>query len=509
MPKTILYPVIVEQEVNDCLLCHNPACTKACVVGMDPARILKSLRFRNDAGAKRQIGRSPACIHCAEKSCQTACIKAKLGKPVAISDVITSRVLDQTYPEKETLDHLAITFCGVPCENPFFLSSSVVASNKEMVARAFAAGWAGAAFKTIGTFVPEEVSPRFATIRKEGNSFIGFKNIEQISDHTLEENLAFMRELKQEWPTKVLIASILGQNEDEWTALAKMVEDAGADIIECNFSCPHMSGEGLGSDVGQNPELVARFTAATRRGTKLPILAKMTPNLGNMELPALAAMKNGADGLAAINTIKSIMQVDLNDYVSEPRVHGKSCLGGYSGKAVKPIALRFIHDMKKHPELESVPVSGMGGIEDWRDAAEFIAMGCGTVQITTAVMQYGYRIIEDLLDGLSTHLQINGLESVEQLVGQALHHVVSADSLNRSTINYPMFDRQLCIGCGRCHISCEDGGHQAIHWDMKTEKPRLIPNNCVGCHLCKMVCPAGAIHSGLDIPKAAPYEKDA
>ena len=242
-----------------------------------------------------------------------------------------------------------------------------------MVAKAFDMGWAGVAFKTVGLFVPQEASPRFAALEKEGNPFVGFKNIEQISDHTLEENLGYVRQLKKDYPTKVIIASIMGQNEGEWTTLARLMEEAGADIIECNFSCPQMVGKGLGSDVGTNPQLVKTYTAAARRGTKLPILAKMTPNITSMEIPAKASVEGGADGLAAINTIKSVMNIDLETFVSAPDVDGKSAVGGYSGKAVKPVALRFIQDMKQDPDLKSVPISGMGGIETWRDAAEFLA----------------------------------------------------------------------------------------------------------------------------------------
>jgi dihydropyrimidine dehydrogenase (NAD+) subunit PreA len=388
---------------------------------------------------------------------------------------------------------LSIEFCGIPCENPFFLSSSVVASNYEMVARAFDMGWAGAAFKTIGTFVPDEVSPRFAITDKTNHAFTGFKNIEQISDHTLEENSDFLMRLKQDYPTKIIIASILGQNEEEWTFLAQRMTEAGADIIECNFSCPHMSGEGLGSDVGQDPELVKLYTAATRKGTHLPILAKMTPNIGNMEIPAMAAMETGANGLAAINTIKSIMNISLDDFSSEPQVDGKSSVGGYSGKTVKPIALRFIHDMKKHPKLQDAPISGMGGIETWVDAAEFIALGCENIQITTAVMQYGYRIIDDLIDGLSTYLGEKGLASLRELVGRALPQLVPADELNRHSIAYPKFDKQACIGCGRCYLSCLDGGHQALAINEADSKPRLLAKKCVGCQLCSLVCPVGAI----------------
>jgi len=498
MEVRALNEVSAKNESDGCLLCYTAPCSKRCPHKLDPAKVIRSLRFENIIGAAESVGDSELCKACEKMSCREACTKGKVDRPVRISQLMEYVGNWQKKQGKRKLTEvdLGIEFCGVVCENPFFLSSSVVSSNYDMVARAFTMGWAGAAFKTIGTFVPQEVSPRFSTIRKEGNSFIGFKNIEQISDHILDENLAYMRRLKQDFPHKILIASILGQNEAEWTFLARRVTEVGVDIIECNFSCPHMTGEGLGSDVGQNPELVALYTAATRKGTHLPILAKMTPNLGNMEIPALEAMKNGATGIAAINTIKSIMNIHLDDFNSEPQVDGKSCVGGYSGKTVKPIALRFIHDMKKHPGLKNAPISGMGGIETWRDAAEFIALGCANVQVTTSVMQYGYRIIDDLRDGLSSYLGGKGFSSVQEMVGMALPNLVLADELNRHSIVYPKFDRFLCLGCGRCYLSCLDGGHQALALDEGTGKPILSPKMCVGCQLCTVVCPVGAISSG-------------
>ena len=226
--------------------------------------------------------------------------------------------------------------------------------------------WAGRAFafKTIGTFAANEVSPRFDALRKESTPFVGFKNIEQIAEKSLEENLSYLQQLKKDYPTKIIVASIMGQNEDEWTQLARLMTDVGSDIIECNFSCPHMAADGLGSDVGQSPELVAAYTRATRRGTHLPILAKMTPNIGNMEIPARAAIEAGATGIAAINTIKSVMNVNLDTFSSGPDVVGKTSVGGYSGKAVKPIALRFIQSIRDFAPLKNVPISGMGGIEN-------------------------------------------------------------------------------------------------------------------------------------------------
>lgn len=291
----------------------------------------------------------------------------------------------------------------------------------------------------------------------------------------------------------------MGRNEREWETLARLMQEAGADIIECNFSCPHMAAHGLGSDVGQNPELVSSYTKAVRRGTTLPVLAKMTPNIGNMEIPATAAVNAGADGLAAINTIKSVMNVDLDSFVSEPRVSNYTSIGGYSGKAVKPIALRFIHDMKKCFAISSVPISGMGGIESWRDAAEFMTLGCGTVQVTTAVMQYGYGIIHDMIDGMKRYLAKYHYSSVSQIVGQALHSIVAADYLDRRTKEFPQFIREKCVGCQRCITSCFDGGHQALEAD-ENGKPRLN-KNCVGCQLCVLVCPSGAIVSGKRVEK--------
>ena len=386
------------------------------------------------------------------------------------------------------------------CENPFFLSSSVVASGYEMCANALRVGWGGIVYKTIGFIRPDEVSPRFDAIGKESTPFVGFKNLEQISDHPLKENLEILRRLKREFPSKVIVSSIMGSTEEEWTELARLSEEAGCDIIECNFSCPQMVGEGLGSDVGQNPELVRAYTAAAKRGTKLPVLAKMTPNIGNMEVPATAAKEGGADGIAAINTVKSLTRVNLDSMVSCPGVNGKCSVSGYSGKAVKPIALRFIHDMAVCPELSGTPLSGIGGIESWHDALEFIALGCENIQITTAVMQYGYRIIDDLISGTRAYLAAHGMSRLSELTGSALANIVPADDLDRSTVVYPVFDRESCVGCGRCCISCMDGGHQAIAMGAD-RKPHLTGGNCVGCLLCTLVCPTGSITHSKRVKK--------
>ncbi|MBV7271793.1 NAD-dependent dihydropyrimidine dehydrogenase subunit PreA [Clostridium sp. PL3] len=396
---------------------------------------------------------------------------------------------------------LSIEFCGIKCENPFFLSSSVVGSNYEMCAKALEMGWAGVVFKTIGFYIPREVSPRFDVIGKENTPFMGFKNLEQISDHTLEQNLAWLQKLKRDFPSKVIVASIMGENEEEWTELAKLVTEAGVDIVECNFSCPQMTSEAMGADVGQSPELVGKYCEATRKGTHLPILSKMTPNIGDMIIPAVASIEGGADGIAAINTIKSITRIDLDTLTPFPVINGKSAVSGYSGKAIKPIALRFINDLAQSDRLKGIPISGMGGIETWRDAVEFLSLGASNLQITTAVMQYGYRIIEDLINGITLYMEENGFEKLEDLVGIALKNIVTADKLDRNYVIYPRFNKENCVGCGRCYISCYDGGHQAIKWESEIREPKLINEKCVGCHLCANVCMINGISAGEKVYK--------
>ena len=285
----------------------------------------------------------------------------------------------------------------------------------------------------------------------------------------------------------------MGRNEEEWEKLARLSTEAGADVIELNFSCPNMEEKGVGVDIGQDPELVKRFTKAARRGTKAPILAKMTPNVTDMRIPAEAAIEGGADGIAAINTIKSITGVNIDTLVAAPSVKGFSSIGGYSGRAVKPIALRFISELYNDPKLSGVHLSGMGGVYTWRDALEFILLGAGSIQITTAVMEYGYRIIDDLILGLKHYMLLRNYKSISDLIGVASENVVDTTGLERDTKLLPVIDKEECIGCGRCYISCRDGGHQAIVFDSETRKPMLKGKDCVGCHLCLLVCPNNAI----------------
>ena len=383
---------------------------------------------------------------------------------------------------------LSIDFLGVKCENPFFLSSSPVGSNYEMIKKAFEAGWAGVYYKTIGGYIPDECTPRFDIGRKEDLGWTGFKNMEMISDKPLELNLEYISRLKKDYPTKVMAVSIMGSNDEEWIYLTKKVTEAGADIIELNFSCPQMDSHEMGSDVGQNPELVAHYTKICVENTHLPVVAKMTPNIGHMEIPAEAAVKAGAKGIAAINTIKAITNIDLESMTAMPAINGKSSISGYSGAAVKPIALRFITQMKQYEPLKDVPITGMGGIETWQDALEFLLVGASNLQVTTAVMQYGYRIVEDMISGLSHYMDERGIDRLEDLVGLALPNIVGADEIDRDFKIIPEINYDKCVKCGRCYVSCFDAAHQAIDWDSKERKP-IINDNCVGCHLCLNVCP--------------------
>ena len=492
------------QEAGRCLLCKDAPCGKA-------ARAIRAIRFDNLWTAREEFAAlNDAEIEAAEKAC------IHYDKPIRIGELKTAVLAekecsadDSNACEKanknacgsDALPSLEINFCDLVCENPFFLASSAICTNYEMVARALEAGWAGVFYKTICMQDIREVSPRFdAVYQGAGSDFYGFRNMEQLSENPHEVDFDILHRLKQNYPSNIIVASNMGQTEEEWIELAKMAENAGCDAIELNFSCPQMKLAGMGSDVGQNPELVLFYTAYVRQAVKIPVIAKMTPNITHMAPVALACFYANANGISAINTIKSVTMSD------DSSVSGKKTTSGYSGRAVKPIALRFILEMTGHPLIKQagvdkhMDISGIGGIETWRDALEFIQLGCRNVQVCTAVMEYGYRIIDDLKSGLQHYMQERGITELKKLVGEQLPNFVKASDLDRETMVFPKIDREKCVGCGRCYVSCWDGGHQAIEFG-EDRKPRIIGTKCVGCHLCRLVCPTGAISLAKRMPK--------
>ena len=474
----------LKTEINKCILCHDAPC-KNIYKNIDSERVIRAIKFDNKKGARALIDKNTKLVK--NTKCNAKC-------PLNVNvEYILSDLIKDTPEVKDFNDiDLSTSICGVKLENPYLLSSSIVGSSYDMCKRALESGWAGISVKTISLMQIDESSPRFSTLVDENKKFLGFKNIEQLSEHTVEENMEMIKKLKKEFPTKVIIASIMGRDEEEWKYLAQTVTKAGADIIELNFSCPNMKHKGTGSDVGQKPALVEQYTKIVKENTNIPVLAKMTPNITDMCVPAIAAKNGGADGISAINTIKCITNVDIDTLVPEPQVSGKSALGGYSGHAVKPIALRYIAEMTNNPELKDLAYSGMGGVYTWKDAVEFMLLGCSSIQITTAIMEYGYRIIDDLTMGLKIYMKEKNYKKVSDFIGLAKSNLVKNDELDKDTIQYPKFNYDRCIGCGRCYISCRDGGHQAIQFD-EERKPRIDGKKCVGCQLCRLVCPQKAI----------------
>jgi dihydropyrimidine dehydrogenase (NAD+) subunit PreA len=431
---------------------------------------------------------------------------------------------------------------GIDSPNPFWLASAPPTNCGEQIMRAFDAGWGGAVWKTIGEPVTN-VSSRYSSVDLNGQRMMGLNNIELISDRTVEVNLRELAEVKKSYPHHALIASLMvASNREAWHDIVQRAEDAGADGLELNFGCPHgMSERGMGSAVGQVPEYTEMITAWVKEKARTPVLVKLTPNITDIRAVARAAKRGGADGLSAINTINSITGIDLDTLTPRPNVDGKSSHGGYCGPAVKPIALNMVQQVMSDPE-SALPLSGIGGISSWRDAAEFILLGCGTVQVCTAVMHYGYRIVEDMAEGLENWMRSKGFNSLEEFRGRSLPRVTEWKHLN---LNYKIvahIDEQKCIGCDLCYIACWDGAHQCIHLDRAsalasapgnghaklhaipaaiearsratitttpvTRKeravdaathgpyptplsriPRVDEAECIGCNLCALVCP--------------------
>lgn len=384
---------------------------------------------------------------------------------------------------------LSIEFAGVKCLNPFFLSSSPVGNNYDMIAKCFEEGWGGVFYKTIDLWKENEISPIFGVPGNAGEPWTAFKNCEHASQNTLEENLEHMMRLKRDYPDHRIFASFMGQTEEDWKLLTSYADQAGVDGVEINLSCPHMGRENMGSDAGTNPNLVSSFTKAAVSGTKLPVIAKMTPNQTTMLPSAIAAMKAGASGLSAINTVKSLIDLDYDLFTSQPAMNGKSAISGLSGAAVKPIAMRFTQEMAACPDLKGAPISSVGGIYTWNDAVDFLLLGARNVQVTTSIMEYGYRIVKDMASGMMHFMDERGFDSVDEFVGIAVNNIVSPSEFERVYLIRPDFNHEKCVGCGRCYVSCYDGGHQAIRWNDEKRRPELDTDRCVGCHLCQKVCP--------------------
>ncbi|MGH7725891.1 MAG: NAD-dependent dihydropyrimidine dehydrogenase subunit PreA [Candidatus Eiseniibacteriota bacterium] len=381
---------------------------------------------------------------------------------------------------------------GIRSPNPFWLASGPPTNTAYQVMRAFDAGWGGAVWKTIGEPIVN-VSSRLGAIPLNGYRMMGLNNIELITDRPMDVNFREITEVKKRYPKHAVIASLMVESKREvWHDVVKRTNDTGADGIELNFGCPHgMSERGMGAAVGQVPDYACEITGWVKEVAKIPVLVKLTPNVADVRYVGRAAVKGGADGLSLINTINSIMAVDVDTFEVAPNVDGKSSHGGYCGPAVKPIALHMLSSLASDPELSKVPLSGIGGIATWKDAVEFIALGANSVQVCTAAMHFGFRIAEDLVDGLTQYMKDRKIQSLAELRGRAVPRVTDWGHLNLNYKVVARIDPGTCISCNLCHIACEDGAHQCI--DPVVPGVRAVPSvredECVGCNLCSLVCP--------------------
>ena len=396
---------------------------------------------------------------------------------------------------------LSIEFCGKTFKNPFLLSSSPVSNSAEMVARSFEAGWSGVVFKTLNSDRLPIVhpSPRMNAFHYGAKRVVGVQNVEQISDRPLKDNLIDFLYLKKHYPAHVLISSIMGFSNEEWAYLSKVSEDNGADMLELNFSCPHMCIEGTGHHVGKAFDLIEKFTATVKNTVSIPVIAKMTPNITDMTEPAMHAKQGGADAISAINTVSGISEVGLEDMVPKPNIFGIGAVSGTSGPAIKPIGLHFIADMAQCGDL-AIPLSGIGGIETWVDALEYLLLGASTIQVTTGIMHYGYRIVEDMIEGLADFMAQRGVDRVSDLVGQALPNLKTTDHFDLGRQGITQYDLDICVGCGQCYTVCTDAAGQALTWDEETRRPGLIEDKCLSCMLCSFVCPVPDLITFKEMP---------
>ena len=404
---------------------------------------------------------------------------------------------------------LTSEFLGIRSPNPFWLASAPPTDKAYNVNRAFEAGWGGAVWKTLGEDPPvvNVNGPRYTTSYGGDRRVVGFNNIELITDRPLDINLEEMRQIKRDWPDRALIASVmLPMHEEVWARLVPQIEDTGADAFELNFGCPHgMSERGMGAAVGQVPEYIQMAAEWCKKYARIPVIVKLTPNVTSILPPARAANAGGADAVSLINTINSIMRVDYDTLTMFPTTDGMGSHGGYCGPGAKPIALHMIAEIARTADTADIPISGIGGITDWRDAVDHLALGAQNVQVCTAAMVYGFKIIDDLTDGLSNFLDQKGMTSVSDLVGKAIPSVTDWQYLNLNHVEKASIDQDLCISCGRCHVVCEDVSHQAITNTVNGERRfEVIDEECVGCNLCVSICPVDGcitmnpVSSGID-----------
>ena len=395
---------------------------------------------------------------------------------------------------------LSVNICGIESPNPFWLASAPPTNTGDQIARAFDAGWGGAVWKTLGEPI-ENVYSRYSSVDINGSKMMGLNNIELITDRSLEINLIEIEDVKRRYPDNAVIVSLMvDSNPEAWDTIIKQVEQAGADGIELNFGCPHgMSERGMGAAVGQVPEYTCDITIWAKESATVPVFVKLTPNITDIRMAARAAKRGGADAVSLINPINSITGVDLDSFTPRPVVGGMSSHGGYCGPAVKPIALNMVASIAADPETADLPISGIGGIENWKDVAEYILLGSTTIQVCTAVMHYGYRIVEGMQEGLSNYLDSKGMSSVNELRGKSVERVTTWENLDINYVIKAEIDQEKCIGCALCYIACEDGAHQAIGAkptkDGKTEV-WIKTDDCVGCNLCSLVCP---VHGGISL----------
>jgi len=390
---------------------------------------------------------------------------------------------------------LSTNFVGIKSPNPFWLASAPPTDKQYNVERAFEAGWGGVVWKTLGEAGPPVVNvngPRYGAIWGADRRLLGLNNIELITDRDLEINLEEIKATKKNWPDRAVVVSLMVPCEEEpWKKILGRVAETGADGVELNFGCPHgMSERGMGAAVGQVPEYIQMVAEWCKQHTDMPVIVKLTPNITDIRRPAEAAMRGGADAVSLINTINSITSVDLDNFAPEPTIDGKGSHGGYCGPAVKPIALSMVSEIARNPETAGLPISGIGGVTTWRDAAEFIALGCGSVQVCTAAMTYGFKIVQEMIAGLENYMDEKGYETIEDFRGRAVPNVTDWQYLNLNYVTKAKIDQDKCIKCGRCHIACEDTSHQAITNMVDGVRHfEVIEEECVGCNLCVNVCP--------------------